>query len=425
MLTKTQEYQRAWPILLASILGSGTGVAVITGYSMGALVAPLVETFGWSRAEVTAAPLCSSIGYFAAGFGVGALADRYGARTIALISQALLVPAFAALSFLQPQIWTLYLGYFLLALLGAGTLPMIWSRVVIGWFVASRGLALGLSLMGTGIVGALVPSYVRWAAHAYGWQGAYLALAALPLVLSIPTTVLLFRENPDNAPKIKAKRQKTHDAEGHHFPEALKTLCFWQMSLAFLLVAGVCVAVLVHALSLLNDRGVDRTKAAALVGSFGIAFTVGRLISGSLLDIFRGTRVAVAMYVTGALACGLLLISGNNLVLCGVAFVVVGLAGGAEHDVAAYFTAKYFGRRNYGAIYGLLYTLVNLGGGLGPFAAGAVFDTTHSYDLALYGGIAIMLLAALLIGTLRAPPGLRRHHVIDAKATAATSSAVA
>jgi hypothetical protein len=67
MATKTQEYRRAWPILLASILGTGTSVAVISGYSMGALVAPLTEAFGWSRAEVTAAPFCASVGYFVAG----------------------------------------------------------------------------------------------------------------------------------------------------------------------------------------------------------------------------------------------------------------------------------------------------------------------------------------------------------------------
>jgi predicted MFS family arabinose efflux permease len=168
-------------------------------------------------------------------------------------------------------------------------------------------------------------------------------------------------------------------------------------------VAIAVSAVLSHSQSLLMDRGLPRAEAAALVGLFGIAISLGRLVSGYLLDVFRGPTVAFFMFALPASACVLLLLAGDNRMLCGAAIVLVGLAGGAEHDIAAFFTAKYFGRAHYSAIYGLLYALYGLGGGFGPLFAGAVYDSTGSYDIALYGGIAVFLAAATMIGTLRAP----------------------
>ena len=407
MRSKRQEFRRAWPVLVASAMGAGTGVAPLAFYSLGAFVDPLGNEFGWSRAQVTASLGFLTVATLLVGAAVGALADRYGARKVALISQVLLVLALAAMSLLTSQVWTLYAGYFLLAILGAGTLPIIWSRPIIGWFVRSRGLALGLSLVTTGLCGALLPSYVSWLTSEVGWRGAYIGLAALPLLLGIPVVILLFREPPPEMPSLPAfaaAGNRTLDANDYTFRDALRTWRFWQMSLAFFLAASAIGAVLVHSLPLLMDRGIERGTAAALAGLLGLAVTFGRLISGYCLDIFGGPRVAFIMFAAPALACVLLTVSGNNLFLCGLAIFLVGLAAGAEYDIAAYFTAHYFGQRHYGAIYGLVYTLYGVSTGFSPLIAGAVFDATGSYHTALYAGAVIFLVAAVLAGTLKWTP---------------------
>jgi MFS family permease len=79
---------------------------------------------------------------------------------------------------------------------------------------------------------------------------------------------------------------------------------------------------------------------------------------------------------------------------------VFGFAAGAEFDIAAYFVTRYFGRLNYGAIYGLLYTIFVLGSAVTPPLAGAVFDKYQTYDPALVAGIGIFIVAAILCGTL-------------------------
>ena len=401
MLSKGQEFRRAWPVLLASASGAGVGVSPLAFYSLGAFVAPLTYEFGWTRAQVTTAPLFLTVGSLVMGTYAGALADRFGARRIALVSQVFLILALSALALLTAQIWTLYAGYFILAILGAGTMPMIWNRTVVGWFVKSRGLAIGVSLMGTGIAGAILPTYVGWLNGIAGWRIAYLGLAALPLIFGLPLTFLFFHEAPDT--DFSNGAPTTNASEGYTLRAAIQTRCFWQMSLAFFFAAIAIAAVLVHALPLLTDRGIDRGTAAMIAGLLGLAFTSGRLISGYFLDIFNGATLAIVMFTIPALACALLAVAGGNLILCGTAIVLIGLAGGAETDIAAYFIAQYFGRRHYGAIYGLFLTLFSVGSGVGPLIVGRVYDMTGSYNSGLYGGVAAFLVAAGLAGTLRAP----------------------
>jgi MFS family permease len=395
------EFRRAWRVVLAAAFGAGTGAVPIAFYSFGALVGPLSAAFGWSRAEITAAPLFLTIGGLVAGIFAGAAADRYGARRVVLISQAALVLAFAGMALLPRSLPLFYLGYAIIAVLGAGTMTMTWTRAITGWFVAGRGLALGLSLVGTGLIGALLPTYVNRLVDAYGWQGAFIGLAALPLLLGMPLTIAFFRE-PEEA-GVRGEAAPAVGDGGFTLGQALATRCFWQMVLSFTVVAVAISAINVHAVPLLTDRGVTPAAAAALAGLIGLAVTAGRLVSGFLLDRMSGPVLACLMFGLPALACLLLIGAGTNLWLCGLAIAIVGLAAGAEHDIAAYFCARYFGRKHYGKTYGLLYTLYGVGAGLGPFVAGWAVGESGDYNPALYGGAALFAIAAALILALKGP----------------------
>jgi len=398
---RTAEFRRAWKVVLASAFGAGTGAVPLAFYSFGALIGPLTKAFGWTRAEISAAPLFLTVGGLCAGVFAGGLADRYGGRRVVLWSQGLLVLAFASFALIPPSLPIFYLAYTLLAVFGAGTMTMTWSRAITGWFVAGRGLALGLSLIGTGLIGALLPTYIGHLVAAFGWQGAYLGLAALPLALGMPLTFAFFRD-PEEA-GAAGEDAPAVDNGGFTLSEALHTRCFWQMALAFAVVAVAISAVNVHAVPLLTDRGVAPASAAALAGLIGVSVTCGRLISGFLLDRIPGPTLAFGMFGLPAIACLLLVVSGTDLLISGIAIAIVGLAAGAEHDIAAYFCARYFGRRHYGKIYGLLYTLYGVGAGLGPFLAGWVVGESHDYRLALHGGSALFAVSSALILTLRGP----------------------
>lgn len=398
---RSVEFKRAWPVVLAAAFGAGTGAIPLAFYSFGALIDPLSKAFGWTRAEITAAPLFLTVGGLLAGVLAGAAADRYGARRVVIISQVALVFGFAAIAWLPPSLPAFYASYAMLAVLGAGTMTMTWARAITGWFVAGRGLALGLSLVGTGLIGALLPTYITWCVANFGWQGAYIGLAALPLVLGLPLTLMFFRE-PEEAGTLG--EVAVLDADGHRFGEALVTRCFWQMALSLTVVAVAISAVNVHAVPLFTDRGINAGTAAALAGLIGLSVTAGRLVSGFLLDHVAGPVVAFGMFALPAFACILLIFAGSNLWLCGIAIGIVGIAAGAEHDIAAYLCAKYFGRVHYGKIYGLLYTLYGVGAGLGPLVAGWAVGESGDYRTALYAGAAMFAVAAIVILTVKGPP---------------------
>jgi MFS family permease len=398
MLSKREEFKRAWPVVLASAVGAGTGVSALTFYSLGAFVAPLSTEFGWTRAEVTAAPLFMTISSLIMGPIVGWLSDKHGARPIAIISQILFVLAVASLSFVTSNVTTLYVGFFLVALLGAGTMPITWTRAITGWFFSARGIALGLALMGTGVMGMIAPGLANYLIAEYGWRMAYVGLAAVPLIFGVPLSLAFFRDSAKQAHPDSA----TPDSEtwGYTLPEAVRTWRFWQMAIGFFLAAGGIGGVLVHGFPFLTDRGIDRGSAAAVAGLLGLAVTLGRIFTGFLLDRYNGPRVAFIMLVMPTLACGILLVSSNNIVLCAIGIMMVGLAGGAEFDIAAYFVSRYFGRKHYGAVYGLLYTIFVIGSAVTPPIAGKVYDTFKTYDPALMGGAVLFLVAAIMSGTL-------------------------
>ncbi len=406
---RRHEFARGWPVVLATAFGAGCGAVPLASYSFSVLVDPLHQQFGWSRAEITTAPMFLSFGGLAAGVIAGAMADRFGARRVVLWSQVLLIAAFAAMT----QMGTLsqfYAGYVAVAILGAGTMTMTWSRAVTGWFVAGRGLALGLSLVGTGLIGAALPTYLRFLMAQGGWQAAYLGLAALPLVLGLPLTYAFFREPEDTAPDA-SMRVSSLDDTSFSFARAVRTLCFWQMAAAFLILALAVSAVMIHTIPLLTDRGIVASRAAALAALIGISVTCGRLTSGFLLDRVRGPIVAFFMFALPAVSCLILLGAGNNLWLCGFAIALVGLAGGAEHDIAAYFCASFFGRAHYGKTYGLLYALYGIGAGLGPLLGGLAYDHYGSYDVALLVGAALFAASSVMILTLRPPLPIGRSEV--------------
>nr|NIP14605.1 MFS transporter [Pseudomonadales bacterium]NIX07894.1 MFS transporter [Pseudomonadales bacterium] len=180
----SSEVRRNWRLLVSACTGIICSSIVLPYYSIGALVVPITEEFGWQRSQFQMAILFSSgLGALTAPV-VGWLIDRYGARRIALPGILGLTIGFVLATFMDGRLWMLYLSYGAMALLGAGTIPVTWTRAITTNFFRQRGLALGLTLSGTGLCAVIVPQYAVWMVEAYGWRAAYLGLAAMPLLIA-------------------------------------------------------------------------------------------------------------------------------------------------------------------------------------------------------------------------------------------------
>jgi predicted MFS family arabinose efflux permease len=388
-------------IILAAATGVAVGLTGIPYYTFGVFLKPLAMEFGWTRSQVGLGSFFLHSGTFVLSPFLGSFVDRRGARPIALITLVGLAVGLLLLSQSGPQIATYYAAWVLVALLGCGTTPLTWTRMINQNFDKARGLALGMALAGTGIASVFGPRLSSWMIDEYGWRGAYIGLAALVFFIAFPVVFL-------TAPKKTAGPANIINSTGMTLRHAAATRAFWLIAVGIFVVIFGQASAMIHMVPLLTDRGLAPASAATLAGFMGVAVIVGRLGVGMLVDRFHAPHVAAAFIPLPAIAF-LILLSSDSLATSVLAVLLVGLAAGAEVDLLAYFTSRYFGMRHYGKIYGVMLSTFALGAGLGPGATGWSHDLTGSYTAALWAGVVIFVSGAFILSRLGPYADLSRY----------------
>ncbi|MFN5009708.1 MAG: MFS transporter [Gammaproteobacteria bacterium] len=405
---KTTPFQ-GWRVLGAATVGLACGIATVVPASFGVFLGPLRAEFGWTQSETFTALLFITFTSALIAAPVGGLVDRYGARRVVLAGFCFQILLLASFAWLGPSLWAYYLRYFLLAVLAIGTTHVAFARVITLWFDRRRGLALGIALSGVGIGGFLWPLYAQAMIGQHGWREAWLLLALAVAVLALPTIALLLRDSPasvgqtpDGDP-LRTAADGTTPAEATGIPLAgvLRMPRYWLLVATFFLIGFAVQSVMLHLVPLLTARGLPPMLAALAQSLLFVAVTTGRLVPGWLMDRFFAPRVALAFLLAPIVGITLLALGAGGATAL-VAALLVGLAVGAEVDVLAYLTGRYFGARHFSAVYGTFYGVYTLSGGLGPLFTARLVDTGEGYPVALAVHAALLAVAALLL--LRFPP---------------------
>ncbi len=386
------EFAAGWRVLVAAALGVTCGITAVPIYTIGAFVGPLEQAHGWSRSSIQSAVVFAYLTLIVAGPLAGLLADRFGARRVAIYSVLGLSAAVFVCALLGDTLVGLYAGYALIGILGAGTSPVVWTRAVSGWFIRNRGLAFGITLMGTGIFATLGPKYVTAAVQSCGWQCGYGALGALPIILVLPIVLAWFRERPSAPTGSSSGTLTTAETPGLDLPAAMRKPQFWIIGITFLCFSTGISGFIANFIPMLTDSGLTREAAAGFAAVIGIAVMAGRLVTGLLLDRIPAAWLSAAVM---ALPTAGFLLSANGQAPSVVLAALVGLAGGAEFDLVAFMTARYFGLRHYGKLYGILFSPIIAGAAIGPLLFGLGYERYGSYGPVLAGcGIVFGLAAA-------------------------------
>ena len=392
-----QELAQRWPLIMATCMGIISSSFVLPYYSIGALLTPVTEEFGWSRAQFQAAILFSSgLGALTSPI-IGWLNDKYGPRRVALPSMMGLSVGLLAASQIEGELWMLFLAYGMMALLGAGTIPVTWTRAIATSFFKRRGLALGLALTGTGICASVAPHYTVWLTDHYGWRGAYVGLALVPLVLAWPMLYFLFKPLDTHAdaepeePDTKAALET-----GLTLGEAVRGYRFWILLLSILFAYQGFSGIGPNLLPSLTDDGFTREQAASVQSVFGISIIVGRVVVGYLVDRFWAPGVAA--FCLAIPAAGAAMLHGSQTFeTAALAAFLIGFAAGAELDLMAFLAARYFGLAHYAKIYSILYATLAVCSGTAPMIFASVYDATGSYDLGYSMASVLFLVSVVLI----------------------------
>lgn len=388
-----KEFKAAWPVLFAAFVGVLTGAQGLIYSTLPQFMPALEEAFGWSRTEISAGATIFMLGMFVTVPLAGAYCDRHGVRRTLFPSIILGAIAIAALALTQAAIWTFYLGLIVVAIFGAATNAVVYSRALASWFDKGRGFAFGIMMTGAGIAHAVVSPGVAMLVETYGWRVAWLGVGAFALV-ALPICAWLLHER---------KAPVTHAAPtavrlGLTLPEALRTRQFWAILLGTILISGSVAGVAFHLRVMLSDAGMPAVTAASLAGLVGIGTIVSRLGAGFLVDRFHGPYVAAGVFALAAIGCGTLYLFGVQTAF--LAAVLIGVALGGEAELLGYLASRYFGLKAYSTIYGFCYSSLALGAGASPLLYGYIYDQSGSYNLALLIGVFGTLGASLLYGTL-------------------------
>jgi len=371
---------------------------------------PLQHEFGWSRALISGAVSINLVLYGLVGPFAAALMQRFGIRRTILIALGVMAAGVALTDLMQAP-WQLYLCWGGLVGIATGaTASVLGATIVQRWFVARRGLVMGL-LTASAATGQLVflpvmASYVV----SDGWRPVALVIAVVVLAI-VPLVALIVRDRPEDLglapygadPDAPAPARP---ATGNPLAHALGALRrathhrdFWLLSVSFFICGATTNGLIgTHLVPACMDHGIPEVRAAGLLATMGIFDLIGTTASGWLSDRYDSRRLLAVYYgLRGAALLYLPLAFGVEVFGLPAFAVFYGLDWIATVPPTLRLTVDAVGPVDGPIVFGWIFTAHQIGAGAGALTAGIVRTETETYTPAWLGAGVICLVAAAVV----------------------------
>jgi predicted MFS family arabinose efflux permease len=405
----------AWVVAGVSFLTLLVAAGVRSAPSV--LIVPLEQEFGWSRATV-ALPISVSllvyglVGPFSAGF-----IERFGLRPVMLTALLLFGLGFG-LTPLVDAPWQLILLWGVLVGCGTGMTAMVLGAIVAGrWFVARRGLVMGL-LTGSAAAGQLlfIPLLANLVSH-YGWRTAVLAGCGIALA-AVPVIAVLMRDRPADLALRPYGQSPTAPEErspppGNPFAMAFAALGravasrdFWLLSASFFVCGASTIGLIgTHFIAACVDHGIAEATAATMLAGMGLCNFIGTTASGWLSDRFDSRYLLFWYYFLRGLSL-LFLPFAFDLPLWGLSLfgLFYGLDCIATVPPTVRLIANAFGLQNAPMIYGWITVTHQLGSAAAAYGSGLAHTLLGDYVGAFVAAGLMCFVAALIVLRVGLPP---------------------
>ena len=379
------------------------GLAYGFWYAYSVFLVALLREFGWSRSVVAGAFSLLVVVHGVSGPPLGWLVERFGARAVIAAGGLILAGGLFAGAHVA-SVWHLYVTVGLLAALGISAAGWVPSVVLIrAWFPGRVGTAIGVASGGIGVgIFALVP-FAQVIIDSLGWRWALRILGMVVAVWIVPATLLLVRDAaaaiPARSGPADAGEPSTRVRRYWTPVTVLRSWRFWAVGFVFFAGSVATQMLLVHHVAYLVDHGVSALVGATVVSIVGLASVAGKAGWGTLSD-------RVGREPTYTLAFGCVVLSVGVLALAG-AFpytplpyayaVLIGIGYAVTAPLTPAIASDLFGGPGFPRIFGMLHLTNSLGGALGAWVAGAIFDATQSYAFALPIAAAMAVVAPALL----------------------------
>ncbi len=374
-------------------------IALGSLYAWSVFVAPLEKEFGWKRAD-TSTVFTIAVVVFALTFIVaGRLQDKLGPFWVSLTGAILVSLGFFLCSYTSSLVY-LFICFGVIGGLGNGFGYATPIPVMAKWFPDKRGLAVGLAVGGYGagsaIFGPLAASYLI---PTFGWRTTFQVLGVIFFVMTVIGSFLLKNPPAGYRPAgwTPASTSKAAASTYDFSPgEMLRTPTFYFMWIAYAFGCAAGLMVISQLVPFAKSVGIPSITLASLglvVGAVGNAS--GRILSGWMSDHLGRINVLRLMIGISMVAMPILYQVGGNVVLLFVMLFIVYWCYGTQLSVNASTTADFWGTKNVGINYGLLFTAWGVAGLLGGRIGGLLFDKYHNYQMAFYTAAVLAAIALI------------------------------
>lgn len=358
--------------------------------SFGVFLQPITGDLGIGRESFSLAVAIQNII-----FGlpiIGLLADRYGARWVAITSAVLYVAGLALLGVVgSPTGLTLTLGVLIGVALSGTTYVVILGAVAQVVPPEKRSLAFGIiTSVGSFGMFAMVP-VSQQLLNAFGWRGAVTGLAII-----VSGIILLTFALPARPKKSAAQSTELQEPLVQVLQRAWRNGSYWLLIAGFF-VCGFHVAfIATHLPAFLTDNAVSPAAGAMALGMIGLGNVVGSFLFGYLGDHYRKKYLLSLLYFGRAVVITLFItlpISNLTAVTFGAA---IGFLWLGTVPLTSGMISQLFGIRYLATLYGFVFFSHQIGAFFGVWLGGRVYDSTGSYQLIWLAAVALAIFAALV-----------------------------
>jgi MFS family permease len=400
----------AWLVVAAGFLCM-TIAAGVGWYVFPVYLTSIESDLGCTRTQMSLA-----VGVWALAGGcfspvVGSWIDRYGARTVMTLGTLCQFVTTLLLTRVEAP-WHLYLLFILAALSNAGNTTLPVSAMITRWFDKNRGTAMAIAFLGMGCGGLTVPVLANVFLERFGWRTGYLIFAFFVLALLVPIQ-LWIRDKPSGA----GVRQSAagEDPTGGIRPEApsesldpasltisesVRTRTFWMLGTGDFFISIVVLSVGVHMVAFTTHSGVSQSSAATAYGTSLAVNSIGLLLFGAAADRLQIRWLMVVCYGVPAIAM-LFLFRLPSLALLYAFALLFGTCAGGRAALWPLVVGKSFGVANLGSILGWLAIPFMIGGAIGPYIAGYIYDATQGYRPLFILCVGLSLCSAVFVSRIR------------------------
>jgi MFS family permease len=383
------EFRLNWTNLLGAGLGLAFGAA-FNHYMMNLFGPALIAEFGWSRAQFAFIGVLGLVGMVCTPIA-GRLTDVLGPRNAAAIGFLAIPTADLAVSFMSGNIYEFYAILAVKYAIGILAATMVFTRVVVERFDKARGIALACLLSCPPMVGAIAAPIIGHIIEVEGWRTAYRVMAAASALGGIAAVLLIGRYvDAAGTPRPPAPR-----LDWAQFREFCRNPVFLLLLAGMFLVNFPQVLVSSQMNIMLMENGATMGFATALVSLYASTVVVGRFIGGYALD--RVAPHLVAIVSLGLPAIGFVLLASplDARWVLAAAIACVGLAQGAETDVAAILSSRRFDMGHYSFVFAMLMTSMGLASSVGSMLLSATLSGDGNFNLFLLICAGVTLAGAL------------------------------